>query len=270
MRFFVLTAIVLMVSLSFADGASDLVMPKQMEGAEIFDKLGAKLNPALTFTDHNGTRVAMSAYFGSEQELPAIVTIGYYECPMLCSLVLKGLLDSLTKMSLKLGKDYRILSFSIDPKENSELAALKRKSHLKALSQDDGPWEFFTGDEKSIAELSQTLGFGYKFDEASGEYAHGAGIFILTPNGVLSRTLWGLVYEPMSTKLALVEASNGKVGSVVDRILLSCFHYVPDKHKYGFYVFGAMRAGGALTVLFLGSMLGWYWFSERRRRTRVS
>lgn len=254
-----------------AEGTGSLQAPRELEGTEIIDKLGAKIDRSLTFTRHDGVRVPLSDYFGSKEKkvLPAIVTLGYWECPMLCSLVLKALLDSLDNMKLELGKDFRILSFSINPDENSELAALKRKSHLTALSRDDGDWDFFTSDDGNVAKLAEGLGFGYKFHKPSGEYAHGAGIFILTPEGVLSRTLWGLSYEPWTLKLALMEAAGGKVGSVVDRIVLSCFHYEPDSHKYGFYVFGLMRIGATLTVMILGSMLALYWIGERRRRIGV-
>jgi protein SCO1/2 len=249
------------------DVEESMRIPKEMQGGEIIDKLGTKIDQSLVFTRHDGVRVPLSDYFGpGKTQLPTIVTLGYYECPALCNLVLKSTLETLGRMSLKLGKDYRVLSFTIKPQETADLAAAKRKTHLKALGLEDGAWDFFTGDEKSIAALAKDLGFGYKFHESSGEYAHGAGIFILSKDGMLSRTMWGLSYDPWATKMALVEAADGKVGSVVDRILLSCFHYVPDKHKYGLYVFGAMRVGGALTVLFLVSMLGWYLVSERRRR----
>jgi protein SCO1/2 len=261
-----LLAMTMNLAFAGADIEESMRVPKEMEGAEIVDKRGAKIDQSLVFTRHDGAKVNLSEYFGSAQKLPAIVTLGYYECPMLCSLVLKALIESVKQQSLVLGLDYRILSFSINPNEKPELSALKRKSHLKALSRDDGAWEFFTGDEKSIAQLASELGFGFKFDPRTGDYAHGAGIFILTPDGVLSRTMTGLIYEPRDTKFALMEATGGKIGTVFDRILLTCFHYVPDKHKYGLYVFGTMRVGAALTVFFLASMLTWYWFSERRRR----
>jgi len=182
----------------------------------------------------------------------------------------KGLLDAMGKMSLVLGTDYRVLSVSIDPREKSDLSAAKRITHLKALNLTDGAWDFLTGDEKEIQTLASTFGFGYKYDEATDQYAHGAAIFIVTPKGVLSNTIWGIAYDPWATKAALMDASGGKVGSVFDKILMTCFHYEADKHKYGFYIFGAMRLGAALTVLILGSMLGWYWFSERRRRMGVA
>lgn len=244
-------------------------VPQEMQGAEIIDKLGTKVKGDYVFTRHDGKSVALSEYFGEDQPV-IVMTIGYYGCSMLCNMVLKALLETMEKMSLSLGVDYRVLSFTINPNEKPDLAAAKRATHLKALGLEDGAWDFFTGDEKTIAALAKDVGFGYKFHEASGEYAHGAGIFILSKDGTLSRTIWGLSYDPWTTKMAIVEAGEGKVGSVVDRILMSCFHYVPDKHKYGLYVFGAMRVGGALTVLFLGSMLAWYWLSERRRRTRVA
>jgi len=258
-------------SFSFAEDIEESMrMPKQMQGAEIVEKRGAKIDGNLVFTNHKGMSTPMKTIFNDEQTRPAVVILGYYGCPMLCGLVSKAFLETIPKMSLVLGEDYRVLSFSIDPKEKSDLSAAKRQSHLKALKLDDGDWEFYTGDEASIKTLADTLGFGYNYDASSEQYAHGAGVFILTPNGVLSNTLWGVAYDPWTTKAALMDASGGKIGNVLDKILMTCFHYVPDKHKYGFYVFGAMRLGAALTVLFLGSMLGWYWISERRRRIGVA
>jgi protein SCO1/2 len=261
----------LFASFVFAEGTGSLQVPQALVGTEIIDKLGSKVDANLVFTRHDEKRVPLSVYFGSKgkKALPAIVTIGYFECPMLCSLVLNATLDTLGKMKLKMGEDYRVLSFSINPKEKSDLAANKRRTHLKALDKTDGAWDFFTSDDGEEVKLAQTLGFGYKFDKPSGEFAHGAGIFILTPDGVLSRTLWGLNYDPWTVKLALMEAAGGKVGTVVDKIILSCFHYEPDSHKYGFYIFGIMRIGATLTVVLLGSMLAMYWAGERRRRIGI-
>lgn len=262
-----MTIILLLGSVAHGEDIEESMrVPKQMQGAEIVDKRGAKIDTNLVFTRQDGARVPLSTYFNESEKLPAIVTIGYFECPMLCNLVLKGLLDTLNKMSLVLGKDYRILSFSIDPREKSDLAAAKRTTHLKALNLSDGAWDFLTGDEKEIQTLAATFGFGYKYDAPTDQYAHGAAIFIVEPKGVLSNTIWGIAYDRWSTTAALIDASHGKSGSVFDKIVMTCFHYDADSHKYGFYIFGAMRLAGALTVLVFGSMLAWYWFSERRRR----
>lgn len=256
---------------SLAEGQGSLQVPKALEGIEITDRLGAQLDRDLQMVRQDGKVVPLSTYFGTgaEQKLPTIVTLGYFECPMLCSLVLNGLLESLHKVKLQLGRDFRILSFSINPSEKSDLALNKQKTHLKALSLQDGAWDFFTSETDSIARLAETLGFGYRFDKASGEYAHAAGIFIVSPDGVLTRTFWGINYDPFALKMALMESAEGKVGTAFDKILLSCFHYVPDSHKYGIYVFGVMRLGATLTVLILGSMLFLYWLRERRRRIGV-
>jgi protein SCO1/2 len=268
LRFLMLTFV---CGAAFAEGQGSLQTPKALEGIEITDRLGAKLDQNLKVVRQDGDVVPLSTYFGSsaQPKLPAIVTLGYFECPMLCSLVLNALLESLQKVKLELGRDFRILSFSINPKEKSDLALNKQKTHLKALDLKTGAWDFFTSEDDSIARLAETLGFGYKFDKASGEYAHAAGIFIVSPEGVLTRTFWGINYDPFALKMALMESAQGKVGTALDKILLSCFHYVPDSHKYGIYVFGVMRLGATLTVLILGSMLFGYWLRERRRRIGV-
>ncbi len=193
------------------------------------------------------------------------MTLGYYQCPMLCNLVLNGLLESLKTMSLKVGKDFRMISVSINPKETPDLAKNKRANYLKAVSLgNDADWDFYVGDEAEVRRLANAIGFQYKYHERSKEYIHSAGIFILSPNGTLSRTLYGISYKASDVKMSLIDAGNHKLGSLLDRVILSCFHYDPDSHQYGIYVFGVMRLGGLLTILIVGVMLFLYWRSEKR------
>ena len=179
--------------------------------------------------------------------------------------MLNGLVEGLKGQSLKLGRDYSILSVSINPNEKPELAAEKRENYLKALgAASDAPWTFALGSTENVARLAESVGFGYKYHAPSGEYVHSAGIFVLDPDGKLSRTLYGIQFTPNDLKMSLIDAANGKVGSLMDRIILSCFHYEPDSHKYGIYVFGVMRLAGVVTILVLGTLIIFLFRRERR------
>lgn len=237
--------------------------PHEIERTEILDKRASHLPMDVQLTNQDGKSVLLGDYFAAGNSKPLILTLGYYKCPMLCSLVLNGLMDPLKDMSLKLGDDYSILSVSINPAEKADLAKSKQRNYLKAVHADKG-WNFHVGSEEQVRKLADAVGFQYKYHKASGEYIHSAGVFILSPDGVLSRTFYGINYPTRDVKLALIDASHGKIGSLVDRVILSCFHYDPDNHKYGVYIFGVMRVGGLLTILIMGIVLLLYWRSERR------
>lgn len=260
--------LLLFVSLSaFADGEGSLLVPQKMEGTEIVDKRGAKLPKDARFKNHLGQDVLLGDYLKKDGK-PLIMTLGYYSCPMLCNLVMNGYHEAAMALSLHLGQDYRVLSFSINPKEDVALATAKRANYVRTLGTGNDPngWIFHVGDEANIKRLADAVGFGFKWDARGGQYAHSAGIFVVSPEGVLSRVLYGIQYAPKDLKFALIDAASGKIGSVVDRIVMSCFHYEPDSHKYGVYVFGVMRAGAALTVLLLGIFLFANWTWERRKK----
>jgi protein SCO1/2 len=245
-----------------------LMAPRELKDTEIIDKRGSKVPMDVMLTNHLGQPVRLGKYFNGDDHRPVILTLGYYKCPMLCSLVLNGLLEPLKTVSLKLGDDYRVVSVSINPQEDAELAAAKRKGYLTALgATQSGPWDFHVGEEAQVRRLADSVGFQYKYHERSKEYVHSAGIFILSPEGVLSRTLYGIAYKEADLKMALLDAGKGKIGSLLDKVILSCFHYDPDSHKYGLYVFGVMRLGGLLTVLILGIVLALYWRNEKRAKT---
>jgi len=263
-----MTAVVL-ASAGFvlAKGEGSLQAPREIAGTEIIDKRGSFVPQDITLTNHRGEKVLLSSYFADGNQKPVILTLGYYKCPMLCNLVLNGLLEALKTMSLKVGQDFRILSVSINPAETFDLGKNKRENYLKAVNlNDDSDWAFYVGDEAQVKLLADSVGFQYKYHERSGEYVHSAGIFILSPNGMLSRTLYGIDYKPSDVKMALIDASNGKIGSILDRVILSCFHYDPDSHKYGVYIFGLMRVGGLLTISVICLMLFLYWRFEKREK----
>lgn len=253
---------------AFADGdMGSLRMPQELKGIEIEDKAGAHLPMDVKMTDETGRRIALGEYFDEDDKRPIILTLGYYECPMLCSLVLNGMVEALKEVSFKLGQDFRMISVSIDHRDTPELANKKRANYLTALDQkvDSDQWHFHVMDAQHARRLADAVGFNYAYDKKNDQFAHGAGFFVISPQGVLSRTLFGISFKPGDIKLALSEAADNKIGSFVDRVILSCFHYDPDSHRYGVYIFGVMRLGGIATILILGMVLLMYFRGERKR-----
>lgn len=261
--------VVLMIALgSFAEGEGSLRVPKALEHAEIDDKAGVQVPLDIMLTDQDGKQIRLGDYFANNSQ-PVILTLGYYGCPMLCSLVLNGMLDALKNLSFKLGEEYQIISVSIDEREQPELAKKKQLAYLQALgasAEQEKSWNFHVASADQSKKLANALGFNFYFDKRNDQFAHGAGFFVLSPTGVLSRTLFGISFTASDIKLALSEAAAGKIGSFLERVILSCFHYNPDSHRYGVYILGVMRLGGILTVLLLGMFLLVYFRVERIRR----
>jgi len=228
--------------------------------------LGAALPLEARFTDHAGRALTLGECLG---ERPVVLALVYYECPMLCGLVLEGLVKSLRAVDFTTGQDFDVLALSIDPGETPELAAAKRTSALSAygLAQDApgaGSWRFLVGDEPAIRAVAEAVGFGYRHVPEQDEWAHAAGLTILAPDGKVSRYLFGVEYAPRDLRLALVEASEGKVGTLVDQALLRCFHYDPTRGKYGFAILALVRALGTLTVALLAFFVLRWTLRERR------
>lgn len=228
--------------------------------------LDAKLPLDLVFRDEAGQSVRLGDYFGDR---PVIVNFVYFRCPMLCTQVLNGLLKSSNAMPLELEKDYEIVSISIDPRETPQLAADKKERYLSKYRRPGGPagWHFLTGGPEAIQQITQAAGFRYQYDEASDQYAHASGILVATPEGRISRYLYGIDYNPNDLRLALVESSENKIGTVVDQFLLLCYHYDPKTGKYGFVISGALRLAGTCTAIALGIFL-WTNFRQERKRSR--
>lgn len=231
-----------------------------LESIGIDQNLNQQIPMDLTFNDETGTPRLLSEYFGNK---PVILVPVYYKCPMLCSLVLNGLLDSLKLVSLQLGKDYEVITFSISPDEDAQLARNKKITYLQSLNRpgDDPGWKFLTGNEENIKALTKAIGFRYAKDPKTGEYAHAAALVIVTPTGKISRYLTGIEFAPRDVKLALIESSHGKIGSPLDRLLLFCYHYDPLTGKYGLAIKRVMRAGALLTVI----VLGWFIVTSLKR-----
>lgn len=240
------------------------LIPPEFKGVEIVEHVGAKLPLSLPFVDETGTNVTLGDYFKADR--PVLLTLNYYECPMLCNLVLAGLVDGLKTLDWTPGKEFEVVTVSINHREGPAVALAKKNSHVEAIGKPEAAsgWHFLTGKTESIKALTETVGFGYRWDPDQMQYVHGAAIFMVAPDGTLTRYLYGIQYPARDLRLALVEAGEGKLGSVVDKFMLYCFHYVPSSQKYEFYIWGAMRLGGLLTVLAVGTLLGVLWARERR------
>ena len=240
-------------------------VPKELEGAGITEKLGSVVPLSeITLRDEKGGAVALSTLVRPGK--PLVLALAYYECPNLCTLVLTGLMESLKTFQWSPGSEFDVLTVSINPKEGPELAQAKKSNYLKALGKQipETGWRFLTGDEAQVKRLADAVGFGYRWDAESEQYAHSAAIFVLTPEGVLSRILYGVQYVGQDLKLALVEASKGKVGSVVDRILLFCYRYDPVTRKYSLVLTRVMQLACAGMILVVGVYLSLFWLKQRR------
>lgn len=250
-------------------GRQETGVPEALKNVRIEQRLGEQVPLDITLRDETGQPVQLGKYFGSK---PAILALVYYECPMLCSQVLNGLLGSLNTISLTAGRDFEVLIVSFDPREKPELAAAKKKSYMIRYVRPDAEqgWHFLTGDENEIRRLTDAVGFHYAFDQRTGQWAHASGIILLTPQGRVDRYFYGIQYEPRDLRLGLVEASENKIGSPVDQLLLYCFHYDPVAGKYGPVVLNIVKLAGAVTVLGLGVLLFVLWWRESRRAQRAT
>lgn len=240
-------------------------VPTQLQQAGIIEKLGTQVTVGeLRFKDEGGQSVLLGNYFN--QGRPVLLNLIYFECPSLCSFVLNGLLDTLKGLSWVPGREFDIVTVSIDPREGPELASKKKSSYLESLGKPEAAkgWHFLTGEENQIKSLASQVGFGYTYDEKEKQYAHSAGLFVLTPGGQLSRLLYGIEYKPRDLRLALMEAAEGKIGTVVDRFLLFCYRYDPNSRSYSVYLFNVMRVAAAVTVLVMAMAFGVVWLKQKR------
>jgi protein SCO1/2 len=194
--------------------------------------------------------------------------MAYYTCPMLCTLVLNGVATGLHNLDLEPGKDFQVLTISIDTSETVELAKAKKENLLTVLGKagGDSGWRFFVGEESQIRSLADTLGFHYYYDKKLKQFAHPAVVMVLTPDGRISRYLYGVEFKKQDLKLALMEASEGKLGTTIDRIILYCYHYNPDAKGYVLFAANLMKLGGVLTIIFIGLMLFIFWRREIKKK----
>jgi protein SCO1/2 len=230
-------------------------LPQALEGVGIDQKLDQQVPLNLTFHDEFGRDVPLSSFFHPGK--PVILALVYYRCPMLCTQILSGLESSLKVVSFNPGQDFEVVSVSFDPKDTVDIAAAKKQMCLKRYGRPDtaNGWHFLTGDEANIRALTDAVGYHYRYDPKTDQFAHASGIMIVTPDGRLSKYFYGVEYSPRDVRLGLVEASQNRIGNPVDALLLFCYHYDPATGKYGAVAMNMVRFGGATFALIGGVFL---------------
>jgi protein SCO1/2 len=220
-----------------------------------FDQhLGESIPLDLAFTDETGQSVKLSDYFGRK---PVVLSLVYYQCPMLCTISLNGLAGALEVLSFVPGQEFEVVTVSFDPSETPVLAAAKKKAYMARYQRPEAHagWHFLTGPKESVQALTRAVGFRYVWDEATKQFAHPAGLLVATPEGKISHYLFGVEYAPKDLRLALVDAAGGKIGNVADQLLLYCYQYDPQTGRYSASILNIVRVAGALTVLGLGAFI---------------
>jgi protein SCO1/2 len=255
--------VVSLAAISAPTRAQQSNTPAILREVDISQRLNEQIPPGLVFRDENGNAVHLGDYFGKK---PIVLSLVYFECPALCTEVLNGELRTMRVLSLDLGKDYEAVTVSFEPKDTPALAKAKRDVYAGQYGRPGSAqsWHFLTGDQHSIDALTQAAGFHYAYDSASRQYAHAAAILVLTPEGRISRYFYGVQYSARDLRLGLVEASEGKIGTLTDHAMLYCYQYDPTTGKYGFIVMNAVRGAGALTVLALGIFMFVMFRRERK------
>ena len=243
--------------------------PPMLREVGIDQKLSTPLPLELFFQDETGQTIQLRQYFDNK---PVILAFVYYECPMLCTQVLNGLVESLRTLSFDAGKQFDVITVSFDPGETPKLAAEKKANYLKQYERSGtaAGWHFLTGDSAAIRQLTSAVGFRYKYDASTDQFAHASGLMVITPEGKIARYFYGIEYPARDLRLALIEASENKIGSPVDQLLLYCFHYDPLTGKYGLVIMNVLRVGGVATVLLLGTFMLVMFRRDRRAQRRLS
>lgn len=246
-----------------AQVAGDL--PMQLEGVGVVERFGESIPGDIRLVDEQGRAVVLSELL--KQGRPVMLNLTYFTCPMLCSMVLNGLVEGLRKVEYTPGHEFELLSVSIDPRDTPEVAVKKKANYISSYGRPQAAsgWHFLTGEEAEVRRLADAVGFQYRWDDAQKQFAHAAVTFVLTPEGKVARYLYGIQYAPQDLRLALLEASEGRIGSPLERFMLFCYQYDPVGKKYTLYARNLMRLGGALMVIVLGGALVIYWRRERRR-----
>jgi protein SCO1 len=252
----------------FVSGPPPSAPPSILEQVGIDQNLDAQVPLDLTFRDENGNTVRLGDLFHGK---PVVLSLVYFNCPMLCTEVLNGMKGVFRHLPMVIGKDFEVVTVSIDPTETPSLAAAKKEKYLEGYEHPEGAagWHFLTGDDQQIHTLAHAVGFRYVYDKETKQYAHAAGIMVLTPGGRVARYLYGVDYLIKDMRLALVEASNNTIGSPIDQVLLLCYHYDPTTGKYGLVVMNLLKISGALTIIVLGGFITIMLRRERKKRIQL-
>jgi len=248
----------------FAQTSTD--QPKLPGPVSIAQKLNTQIPLDLMFRDENGKVVRLRDYFGKGR--PVLLNFVYYRCPMLCPMVLEGTTTALTQLKFDIGKEFDVLTISIDPRDTAADAAVMKEKYIRRYGrlESAGGWHFLTAHETAIKQITDAVGFQYAYESRTDQFAHGAALLILTPDGRTSRYFYGFEYKPRDLRLAIVEASSGKVGNVTDQFLLLCFHYDPTTGKYSRNAMMFARAGGVTTMFLLGGFIFAMFRKERAQK----
>lgn len=239
-------------------------MPAAFQKVGIDQRLNAQVPLETILQDEDGNKVRLGQYFTGK---PVVLALVYYACPMLCNMTLNGLNDAMEKMTLNLGSDYQVLTVSFDERETPPLAKTKKANYVKKYDRPGAVegWHFLTGNAVAVRKVAESVGFHYAWDSMTNQFAHATGIMVLTPDGKVSKYFYGIKYDERDLRLGLVDASNKKIGTAVDKILLFCYHYDPATGKYGPVVMNIVRLGAGATVLTLG-MFVFVWLRRDQRR----
>jgi protein SCO1/2 len=253
-------------SMGMSGGLVSSNLPPKFEEVTFAQRLGEQLPLDARFTDESGQRVALGDFFG---EKPVVLAFVYYQCPMLCPLVMNGISSALKVVPFTPGEDFEVVLISFDSRDSAAAANAKKRAHLQhwAVQETADGWHFLTGDEADIRRVTAAAGFTYQWDDVTQQFAHVSGVLVATPDGRLSRYFYGVEYSPKDLRLALVDSGQGQLGSVVDELLLYCFHYDPSSGRYGAAFMNIMRLGGVLTV---GLIAGFIVLMRRRESRAVA
>ena len=236
-------------------GMTENGLPPALREVKIEQRLNEQVPLDLKFKDDTGREVTLREYFGKGK--PVVLSLVFYKCPSVCDTILTGVLGSIRSLKFDVGQEYEVLTVSFDPRETPEMAAEKKQNFVARYNRPGAErgWHFLVGDQENITRLTEAVGFHYSYDEKTNQFAHAAGIMILTPEGRLSRYFYGLEYFPNDMRFGLMEASDNKIGSIAEKLLLYCYHYDPATGRYGPAVMRIMRLGGVATVLGVGALL---------------
>jgi len=244
-----------------------------LHGVGIDQHLNTQLPMDLPFKDETGGNVKLSELARGR---PIVLVLVQYNCPSLCTAILNDMLSTLKVIPQNIGDEYDVWAVSIDPRETPELAAKKKGGYLRSYQRTrsgainaSAGWHFLTGTQESVTKLTDAVGYRFRYDAAADQFVHPAALVLLTPGGKISRYFFGINYDPTDVRLALVQASNGRIGSFTDQVLLFCYHYDPASGKYGLAIGNLLRAAGVLTIILLGGGLFLLWRADRRRTRRL-